>query len=180
MSDKEAGEAFWRFSLALYEQPGVPEACLALQDEHGLDVNLVLWLLWIGWSGRGRLTADDLARADAHAASWRRDVIVPLRSVRRALKGSPDAGAEALRNNVKTAELESERLQHHRLGDLAASPRQREDAVGDAEANLALYVGRDVLQGTVLLDAVRSARRTIRSFDAASGFSSLGRYQVTE
>jgi len=39
---KDAGEAFWRFSLALYARPGVAEALVELQDRAGRDVNLQL------------------------------------------------------------------------------------------------------------------------------------------
>jgi len=31
--------SFWTFSLSVYGQPGVPAACLTLQDEGGADVN---------------------------------------------------------------------------------------------------------------------------------------------
>jgi uncharacterized protein (TIGR02444 family) len=153
---KSAGAAFWAFSLALYGRPGFPEACLALQDEHGLDVNLVLWLLWVGASGRGRVTAADLARADAAAAPWRHNVIVPLRTARRALKGSPVPGAEALRTQVKAIELESERLQHENLASLAPAISVGGDPLADAEANLALYVREDLPARLVLLAALRS------------------------
>ena len=33
-------------AAALYAQPGVADACLKLQDEFGLDVNLVLFCIW--------------------------------------------------------------------------------------------------------------------------------------
>jgi uncharacterized protein (TIGR02444 family) len=45
-------EAFWRFSLAFYERPGVADALIALQDREGFDVNLVLFALWLGISAR--------------------------------------------------------------------------------------------------------------------------------
>ena len=51
-------EALWRFSLAFYARPGVSEALIGLQDRAGLDVNLVLFALWLGVSGRSRLTSD--------------------------------------------------------------------------------------------------------------------------
>ena len=54
-------EAFWRFSLAFYERPGVPDALIALQDRDGFDVNLILFALWLGISGRGLLGGDALA-----------------------------------------------------------------------------------------------------------------------
>ena len=34
---------FWRFSLTYYGQPGVSDACIALQDGCGVDVNLLLY-----------------------------------------------------------------------------------------------------------------------------------------
>ena len=40
------GSPFWRFSLRFYRQPKVADACIALQEEAGVDVNLLLFLLW--------------------------------------------------------------------------------------------------------------------------------------
>ena len=46
---------FWEFSLRVYGNGGVPTACLALQERHAIDVNLLLFCAWIGESGRGIL-----------------------------------------------------------------------------------------------------------------------------
>ena len=46
---------FWDFSLIVYMTPGVGPACVALQEAHELDVNIVLFCLWAGASGRGAL-----------------------------------------------------------------------------------------------------------------------------
>src|SRR5216683_2473203 len=40
--DDAAGEAFWRFSLALYARPGVADALITIQDRAARDVNLIL------------------------------------------------------------------------------------------------------------------------------------------
>src|SRR5947208_14107979 len=48
--DDAAGEAFWRFSLALYARPGVADALIATQDRTARDVNLILFALWLGAS----------------------------------------------------------------------------------------------------------------------------------
>ena len=61
----DAGEAFWRFSLALYARPGVAEALIALQDRAGRDVNLMLFALWAGAVRRVALDAGALAAAEA-------------------------------------------------------------------------------------------------------------------
>ena len=41
------GSPFWKFSLGYYRGAGVSEACLELQDRCGVDVNVVLFLLWM-------------------------------------------------------------------------------------------------------------------------------------
>lgn len=139
--DSAAG-AFWRFSLDLYARPGVAVACLELQDRHGLDVNLVLFAAWVGVSGRGRLSVADLAAAEAAIAPWRRDVIVPLRDLRRRLKGEPDTAS--LYQSAKAAELDAEHVAQDRL-ERTAPPRQPGTApFEDALANVALYLGSDI------------------------------------
>jgi uncharacterized protein (TIGR02444 family) len=156
MSD--VGDEFWRFTLAYYARPGVSEACIALQDEHGFDVNLVLFCLWVGWSGRGRLSDAALADAETAARPWRTGVVVPLRSVRRVLKGSPVPGAEALRERVKAAELEGERLQHGILAALAPARGPGRDQIGDAAANLGAYIEKQLPEVERLVAALRELR----------------------
>lgn len=120
----EQGCEFWRFSLSLYGCEGVPAACVALQDAHGLDVNLMLFALWLASRGR-RISPADIAAAEAAVGDWRREAVVPLRGVRRFLKEAPaaidPAGAAALRARVKAAELEAERLQQEALFALRAA-----------------------------------------------------------
>ena len=41
-----AGSPFWRFSLRFYRRRGVADACITLQEQAGVDVNLLLFLLW--------------------------------------------------------------------------------------------------------------------------------------
>lgn len=135
-SPDRAGGAFWRFSLDAYGRPGVASACLDLQDRYGCDVNLVLFALWIGASGRGRLTEADLGELDNAAASWRRSVIEPLRALRRQVKHQADSAA--LYEALKAAELEAEHALQNRLEALAP-PMTATTAgrVADALANLA-------------------------------------------
>src|SRR6516162_7809580 len=62
-AEPSPGEAFWRFSLTFYALPRVAPALLALQDLEGLDVNLMLFALWLGISGRHPLDSGALAVA---------------------------------------------------------------------------------------------------------------------
>ena len=109
---------FWRYSLKFYGQAGVSDACIALQDGCGVDVNLLLYLFWLASEGR-QVTADDVKMLDDKVKSWRELTIMPIRDVRRRLKGArtfiDPAKQEALRDEVKVAELEAERLQQEGL-----------------------------------------------------------------
>jgi uncharacterized protein (TIGR02444 family) len=113
---------FWRFSLAFYREPGVAQACIDLQDQAGVDVNVLLFLLWNATSRRA-LTRPAVEDLDRRIGAWRDATVIPLRALRRALKSPPpvvEAGAaEAFRTRIKAVELEAERLQQHTMYALA-------------------------------------------------------------
>ncbi|NVO13246.1 MAG: TIGR02444 family protein [Rhodoplanes sp.] len=120
--DVGAGSPFWRFSLATYRKSGVAEACLALQDGLGVDVNVLLFVLWLGAQGR-RLDDVEMQFVLDEAAGWAGEVVVPLRTVRRRLKDDAPLvateAAQAFRTQVKRLELEAERLEQEALFGLA-------------------------------------------------------------
>lgn len=136
---------FWVFSLAFYGQPGVAAACITLQDESGVDVNVMLYCLWLASQDRA-ITAAEAGQIDARVNLWRAKVVVPLRVVRRVMKDFPPPfdgpAAQAMRNKVKAVELESERLQQQALYDLKPADAWGSGSSGVAEAaqrNLAAY-----------------------------------------
>ena len=103
------------FALAFYTRPGVSPACLKLQDKGGLDVLMLIALLYADVRLGQPLDTAGIAALDAEIAKWRRTVIHPLRRVRVQLKpGWPevsDATRLALREKVKALELEAEFIQ---------------------------------------------------------------------
>lgn len=102
----EGADALWAFSLRVYALPEVAEACLSLQDRYGIDVNLLLFCCWAGRA----LDEADFDMADAAVATWRRDVVEPLRAVRRGLSSVSSESARVVRRHVKDAELAAERV----------------------------------------------------------------------
>lgn len=114
--------AFWAWSLERYEKAGVAPALLALQDERGLDVNIVLWIAWRAAHGAetSRELLDEARRA---VAAWSQAATIPLRGVRRTLKRPPDGAradlAELTRALTKKAELAAERVAQDMLESLA-------------------------------------------------------------
>jgi uncharacterized protein (TIGR02444 family) len=137
-------DTLWRFSLAFYERASIAETLIALQDRADLDVNLMLFALWVGASGRGRLTGEELAIADRIVRPIRADVVEPLRALRRRLKPDPDADVQRLREGIKTLELAAEKVIQDRLGRIARPAFGDTDpatCAAAAYANLALYLG---------------------------------------
>ena len=114
--------SLWDWAVTAYAAPGVAEACLELQDSHGQNT---CFLLWAAWSGAA--DSDLLARAAETAKGWETAVLVPMRAARRALKAPAplvtDAAREALREEVKAAELAAERVLLDALGQLAPARR---------------------------------------------------------
>ena len=106
--------AFWRFSLRFYRRPDVPPLCLALQDECGVDVNCLFFVLFLAVNGRA-LSVRDVQRIDEAIAAWRLQVVQPLRAVRRVMKDGiapiPAPACDPLREAIKHDELQAERLQ---------------------------------------------------------------------
>lgn len=129
-----ANEDLWRFAAAFYAQPGVAAALIALQDRDRLDVNLILFTLWHGVSGRGRLDRQQLAAAERAIRALRGEVIEPLRSLRRRLKANADPDIGRLREAIVALEIEAERAALYRL---AASAAALPDAEPDRAACIA-------------------------------------------
>jgi uncharacterized protein (TIGR02444 family) len=150
MSDTQTQSAitpFWRYSLKFYGQSGVSDACIALQDGCGVDVNLLLYLFWLASEGR-QLTADEVKAIDDRVRSWRELTIMPIRDVRRKLKGAATlaepAKQEAFRDKVKAVELEAERMQQEALYAFTRSgpPLGRAAEPGNAaRGNIAALAG---------------------------------------
>ncbi len=140
---KKQQSPFWRFSLRIY--PSVAEACLELQDRFGVDVNVLLFLLWAAHNGR-KADGSEARRVILVVEDWNKSVVVPLRSVRRFLRSPPPLveaeATESYRQHVKQVELEAERLQQEglyrsvRLEELGEPEPSREAA---AATNIEAY-----------------------------------------
>lgn len=104
--------SLWDWAVAAYGEPGVAEACLALQDHHEQNVPLLLWSAWIAETGR-RPDEETIEAACDTARAWDGVVTAPLRAVRRTLKAPvpdiDDGPREAVRERIKAIELEAEK-----------------------------------------------------------------------
>ena len=141
-TDTQTGSPFWRFSLRFYRSPDVADACIALQDGCGADVNVLLFILWLAGERR-QIGIAEARRINLTAMPWRDGVVVPLRALRRRLKdGVPPIGSdEMFRNRVKAIELEAERLEQEALFGIVPSlaATTASSAQAAARANVAAY-----------------------------------------
>ncbi len=138
---------FWDFSVAVYGRDGVKDACLALQDRHGLDVNMLLFCCWLAAEGHVPLPDAQLAAAMARIRVWHTDVVAKLRAVRRRIADgmppAPQGQTQALREQILALELDGERIEQHMLADAAPKapdrPVSAQQRPAVAAENLAHY-----------------------------------------
>ena len=126
MDKQQAPDGFWAFSLVFYGQPGVHEACLALQDDFGADVNLALMCAWT-------MLDDDTWDAALAVSAASQPGIQRLRAKRRALpRSSPDY------KSALATELAGEEAEQGLLEALVGGAWRRPDAQS-VEAQLRRY-----------------------------------------
>ncbi|WP_192035833.1 TIGR02444 family protein [Halomonas sp. YLGW01] len=136
--------SLWDFALAFYARPGIEAACLTLQDGAGLDVNALLWACWL--DAHDLTPEAELANDDhplwTELRAWQREITLPLRRQRRALKKQALANPAIaeLRETIKHAELLSEREALARL-EAIASAGQGIRPLGEGDPGLARRLG---------------------------------------
>ena len=107
---------FWEFSGQLYSSPGVSAACLDLQNQHDIDVNLLLLCCWCGARG-AELSETSLSQSIAYSRQWAEQVVKPLRQTRVWMKSNMPSdqnqqlGFQEVRREIKTVELSAEKHQ---------------------------------------------------------------------
>ncbi|GGB29233.1 hypothetical protein GCM10011505_08260 [Tistrella bauzanensis] len=99
---------------AVYARPCAAPVCLAVQDRFGADVPLILMLHHAAATGR-QLDRHGVAALDDALAGWRAQVVRPLRTLRRQLRGPAPAGgavdagrARAIGDHLLVAEIAAE------------------------------------------------------------------------
>jgi uncharacterized protein (TIGR02444 family) len=142
----------WTFIIKLYGSHDVQQACLLLQDSFGVDVSFLLTLLWYARDGV-RFDDGDVEALDRTIASWRRDVVNPLRAIRREIKltAGHDGAIAGFRNKIKSIEIEAEQIeiailvqaldQRKRPG-VSGKAAQPESFARTVETVLAFYAAR--------------------------------------
>lgn len=143
---------FWDFSISLYAKPGVAPACLDLQERHGIDVNALMFCLWLGASGRGPVPRSALDAAFDAVAGWHEEIVRTLRPLRRRLKPGFEPLdpklVQALRARIQKVEIDAEHVEQLALAasDAAQAParagRSADERAVHAAQHAAAYFAR--------------------------------------
>ena len=128
-------ESFWDFSIRTYRTENVAEACLSLQDERGVDVNMLLYCCWYGVT-RGQQEAKFFQHVFEFSENWAQRVVRPLRHVRTWMKldgcqdpRMPTETCMEFREKVKGVEFNAEKIQQDVLGSLTLSIPEKDLAL---------------------------------------------------
>ena len=124
------------------------DALIALQDERGADVNILLYCGWYAVSNRGILDAAAFSAITKMGAEWQTEVIEPLRALRRRMKGNamgaPPRLADAMREDIKALELDGERAAQEILyghgRDAPVTETNVETRIANARENMTVYL----------------------------------------
>jgi len=108
--------AFWRFSLAVYQNNPVKTACLSLQESYNANVNLLLLCCWLAYSVED-ISQDELLETCHKIDNWHSNVTQSLRQTRRWVKSlARDAPwINDFAQQVLMDEIISETYQQHLL-----------------------------------------------------------------
>ncbi|HED34416.1 MAG TPA: TIGR02444 family protein [Gammaproteobacteria bacterium] len=103
---------FWNYSTEIWTLTGVESACLELQDEFGININMLLYSCWTG-SQLLCLNDDDL-QILLDAINPLQTIITPLRDSRKMMKQSliamPSSMIEQTLANIREMELNAEHM----------------------------------------------------------------------
>ena len=98
---------FWNFSLEVYSKKAVSDACIALQEKCGVDVNILLFCCWTASVGHPVLAKHEVALLCRTAADWNNDIVQKLRNIRKSFIFKDYECNEAAVRNLQKQVLEA-------------------------------------------------------------------------
>jgi uncharacterized protein (TIGR02444 family) len=122
----------WDFSLHHYGQPKIKAACLALQDQYGLNVNVVLLCCW----HKQPFNKQALSNALFGIQAWHTRITQRLRRLRYQVSHQTSQTYQ----NIKTLELMAEYTEQALLATDFPAVNLSTQALSPALDNLKLYL----------------------------------------
>ncbi len=82
---------FWRFSTRLFEQQSLVQGLVALENEFGLNPNILLFCCWFANTGSGRLSKHDLQNLELTSSKWHECIVAQLTKIAAKLKNAKNS-----------------------------------------------------------------------------------------
>ncbi len=121
-NEQTAGQldnSFWQFSLALYAKPEAANYCLRLQDQHNMQVNLLLYSIWLTFEGC--ILEPSLIKQNSQLQNWLTQIIPSIRYARKQV--GEKSKQDPLYKQLKACELTAEQQAQAQLFSLKRQKR---------------------------------------------------------
>lgn len=119
-SNVTTNSPLWQWIVARYETGKTKQACLDLQDQFAVDINIMLWLCWLA-NAKKIPTAQGFTDARALQVKWQDGKISGLRRARYALKADAHLHHQtAIKQAILAVELSFEKKYLEALGQITA------------------------------------------------------------
>lgn len=131
---------FWQFSLSVYQDEKVKEACLQFQNSEGINVNLLLLCCWLSYAV-DTISELEFKEACYSIANWQQNITQPIRKIRQHLKTLQENGwIGDFYQQILDDELSSESYQQYCLYRFFADKLKEE--VSENEELMLYYLYR--------------------------------------
>lgn len=105
---------FWQFSLSLYAKPEAENYFLRLQDQHHMQVNLLLYSIWLAFEGC--ILEPQLIKQNSQLQNWLIQIIPSIRHARKQV--GEKSKQDPLYKQLKACELTAEQTAQAQLFSL--------------------------------------------------------------
>ncbi|MEM1243553.1 MAG: TIGR02444 family protein [Pseudomonadota bacterium] len=108
--------AFWNFSVKFYNDDSIASALHLLQTKHQLNINIILYCIYCGLSGRGAINSVQINQLNHAVEVWHRKITKAIRQLNRRVKQYRDFDAK-IHELIFSTELLTEQIEQSIIVD---------------------------------------------------------------
>ena len=131
---------FQSFYSSLFENQRAKYACMYLKNMQAININTLLFLIWLAKTKRGVMSEKQLVRINECIEDWYRRITLPLESLGEKL---PLDSQQSLLQCIRVAEADSIQIEQEQLSayalQLVTSMREPKQQLSDAVKNLKAF-----------------------------------------
>jgi uncharacterized protein (TIGR02444 family) len=109
LSSLQLDNPFWQFSVNQWQNKSLQQHLLALQNEQGFRVNILLLAMWLSFEHK--TISPYLNDLISQSRSWHEQVVAPIRKARQAIPLALPKKDFPLKMQLQTCELQAEQIE---------------------------------------------------------------------